>query len=111
MKIVNRIKKSEEFVLTIRKGRSCRVDSFIIHVRDTDLGYTRVGISVSAKLGNAVIRNKIKRQIRAMCQSLIDFNNQSLDLVIIIKPAYLQKNYADNKLLLSNLLNKQVGLN
>ena len=111
MKIVNRIKKSEEFVLTIRKGCSYRVDSFIIHVRDTDRGYTRVGISVSAKLGNAVIRNKIKRQVRAMCQSLIDFNNQSKDMVIIIKPAYLQKNYADNKLLLSNLLNKQVGLN
>ena len=110
MKIVNRIKKSEEFVLTIKKGRSYRVDSFIIHILATNRGYSRVGISVSAKLGNAVIRNKTKRQLRAMCQSLIDFDHQSFDIVIIAKPAYFNKNYAENKLLLSNLLYTQVGL-
>ena len=31
------------------------------------VGYTRIGLSVSSKIGNAVTRNRIKRQVRAMC--------------------------------------------
>ena len=111
MKVINRIKKSDEFLLTIKKGHSYSLGSFVVHIRQTDLGYTRVGISVSSKLGNAVTRNKIKRQIRAMCRELIHFDKQSLDVVIIAKNPYLERDYAENKLILINLFSKQAGFN
>ena len=111
MKVINRIKKSDEFLLTIRKGQFFNLGSFVVHIRQTDLGYTRVGISVSSKLGNAVTRNKIKRQIRAMCRELIHFDKQSLDVVIIAKNPYLERDYAENKLILINLFSKQAGFN
>ena len=62
MKIINRIKASEDFALTIKKGKAQRDQSYVIHFSENELNYIRVGISVSSKLGNAVARNHIKRQ-------------------------------------------------
>lgn len=109
MKVLNRIKKSEDFATTIHKGNSFRLPSYIVHVRKTDIGFVRVGISASSKLGCAVIRNRIKRQTRAICDSLIDYNKQSLDIVIIIKNKFLLNSFDDNKSQLSDFI-KQVGL-
>ena len=97
MKIVNRIKASDDFALTIKKGKAQRDQSYVIHYRPNSLSYTRVGISVSSKLGNAVVRNHIKRQIRSMCDALIEYSNHPLDIVIVAKQEFLNKSYNDNK--------------
>ena len=103
MKIVNRIKANDDFATTIKKGRAQRNQSYVIHYCTNSLNYTRVGISVSSKLGNAVVRNHIKRQIRSMCDELIDYN-QSLDIVIVAKQGFLTNSYDDNKTSLTKLL-------
>ena len=105
MKIINRIKANDDFATTIKKGRTQRDQSYVIHYNTNSLNYTRVGISVSSKLGNAVVRNHIKRQIRSMCDSLIDYNSQSFDIVIIAKANFLNRSYDDNKQSLQELLN------
>ena len=104
MKVINRIKASDDFALAIKKGKAQRNQSFVIHYRPNEFNYTRVGISVSSKLGNAVVRNQIKRQIRSMCDSLIEYNSQSLDIVIIAKSNFLIRSFDDNKQLLQELL-------
>lgn len=104
MKIVNRIKDSKDFALTIKKGRTYRNDSFVIHIAKTGSDHTRVGVSVSTKIGNAVVRNRVKRQIRAMADSLIDYSKQSYDIVIIARKPFLDEGFHDNKSLLSELL-------
>ena len=103
MKIVNRIKANDDFATTIKKGRAQRDQSYVIHYCTNSLNYTRVGISVSSKLGNAVVRNHIKRQIRSMCDELIDYN-QSLDIVIVAKQGFLTNSYDNNKTSLTKLL-------
>ena len=105
MKIINRIKASDDFATTIKKGKAQRNQSFVIHYRPNEFNYTRVGISVSSKLGNAVVRNLVKRQIRSMCDTLIEYNSQSLDIVIIAKSNFLNRSFDDNKQLLQELLN------
>ena len=104
MKVINRIKASEDFALTIKKGKAQRDQSYVIHYIENELNYVRVGISVSSKLGNAVARNHIKRQIRSMCDSLIEYENHSFDIVIVAKQNYLNNSYNDNKESLSKLL-------
>lgn len=111
MKVVNRIKDSDDFASTIKKGKTAKNSSFVIHFCINNLDHTRVGISVSKKLGNAVTRNRVKRQLRAMIDSLINYNLYTFDLVIIAKQDFLSKDFANNKLLLSNLLSEQVGIN
>ena len=104
MKIINRIKASEDFALTIKKGKAQRDQSYVVHFSENQLNYVRVGISVSSKLGNAVARNHIKRQIRSMCDSLIEYENHSFDIVIVAKQNYLNNSYDDNKEFLRKLL-------
>ena len=106
MKKNNRVASNEDFVTAIRKGQHQRGNSFLIHYFNNECGYTRIGISVSSKLGNAVIRNRVKRQIRAMCDSLISYNNSSYDVIIIAKNNFLISSYQTNKMELGELLRK-----
>lgn len=106
MKIVNRIKKSNDFAITIKKGHAANNQSFTVHYLKNEISCVRVGISVSTHIGNAVIRNKCKRQIRAMCDSLIDYSSLGLDLVIIVRKGFLNNDFKTNKLLLSDLFKR-----
>ena len=105
MKVINRIKASDDFALAIKKGKAQRNQSYVIHYRPNEFEYTRVGISVSSKLGNAVVRNLVKRQIRSICDMLIDYNSQSFDIVIIAKANFLNRSFDDNKQSLKELFN------
>ena len=105
MKIINRIKANDDFAITIKKGKAQRNQSYVIHYCTNELNYTRVGISVSSKLGNAVVRNHIKRQIRSMCDSFISYENQTFDIVIIAKQGFLNNSYDDNLASLKRILN------
>ena len=102
MKVINRIKANKDFALAIKNGRSLKSNSFIIHYRKNEYNRIRIGISVSKKLGNAVTRNRIKRQVRAMCDAIIDYDSNSLDVVMIVKNGFLDKDFHENKTILQN---------
>ena len=106
MKVINRIKDNQEFVFTVRKGKVLKHNPFIIHYINNDVNVCRIGISVSKKTGNAVKRNRIKRQTRAMCDSLVNYTSHTFDVVIIIKPDFLNNSFDDNKNNLNIVLSK-----
>ena len=106
MKVVNRIKDNQEFVFTVRKGNVLKHNPFLIHYINNDKNVCRIGISVNKKLGNAVIRNRVKRQTRAMCDSLVEYTSHTFDVVIVIKAEFLNNSFDDNKKILNNLLSK-----
>ena len=97
MKVINRIKKNEDFGSVINKAKPNRLTSFVIYVMKTENGYTRVGISVSKKLGHAVVRNRIKRQVRAIFDTTMNYDAQSLDIVVIVKKEFLDNDFHNNK--------------
>ncbi|MDY7021894.1 MAG: ribonuclease P protein component [Cyanobacteriota bacterium] len=56
---------------------------------------TRIGISISHKVSKrAVIRNRIKRQIRAALRQLLPKLSNGWDIVIVVKPTAIECNYA-----------------
>lgn len=109
MKKINRIKANEDFAFTIKKGRSIKCSAFVVCTSKNDLGYSRVGISVPNKVGNAVIRTTTRRKIRAMCDSLINYEKNTLDIVIIVKNDFLNHTFNENYESLKELLSVQIG--
>ncbi len=106
MKVINRIKNSEEFVSTVKNGKVLKETPYLIHYQKTELSTCRVGLSVSKRIGNAVTRNRVKRQVRAMCDSLIDYSSHTFDIVIIVRSEFLNQSFDDNKAKLNVLLSK-----
>jgi len=61
---LERIRLARDFAWVRSGGRRYRVGPFIVVVARNELGYRRVGVSVSRKAGKAVVRNRIRRVIR-----------------------------------------------
>ena len=96
MKRQYRIRKNEEFSSIIGNKKSVSDACFVLYFEDKKEDYARIGVSVSKKLGNAVVRNKIKRQVKEMAKQLVDFDNYPKDLIIIVRKAYLDKDFIYN---------------
>lgn len=104
MKKEYRIKKNEDFQSIIKDRKSITNAKYVVYYKDNKQ-HLRVGISVSKKLGHAVVRNKIKRQVRMMIQEIFD-KNQKMDFIVIVRKKYLLSSYEDNKNDLKFLYNK-----
>jgi ribonuclease P protein component len=60
---INRVKKTKEFNYIYKKGKFYSCSYFTVHYVDTKLPNAKIGISVSNKVGNSVMRSKYKRLI------------------------------------------------
>ena len=58
---INRIKKTKEFNYIYKKGNFYSCKYFSVHYVDTRLPDAKIGISISNKIGNSVIRSRLKR--------------------------------------------------
>jgi ribonuclease P protein component len=64
-------------------------EGFVVLVRPTSIlgGVSRLGVTVSRRVGNAVIRNRVKRWIREWFRKDRGAIGPGLDLVVIARPA------------------------
>ena len=80
--MVNTLKTSKDFLEVISKGQKYKKSGLVFYFLKNSSEEFKLGISIKKKTGNAVYRNKLKRQIK----SLINFNLRQLngfDIVII----------------------------
>lgn len=105
MKKQYRVCKSYEFSSIMKEKKYYACPSFVIYVKPRAYDHARVGISVGKKLGKAVQRNKIKRQVRMMVDDLFDFQ-EKFDTILIVRPKYNEENYINNKKSLERLKKK-----
>lgn len=81
------LKKREDFVAASR-GRRQGTAGFLLQARDRgDDAPPRVGFTCSKKIGNAVMRNRAKRRLRAIARMrLPDAARQGWDYVLVGRP-------------------------
>ncbi len=86
MKKEYRIKTNKEFQQIYKNGKSFANRQFIIYkYKNQDIDHFRIGLSVSKKIGNAVIRNRVKRYIRQVFTELKEDINDQYDYIIIAR--------------------------
>jgi len=64
LKKTDRIRKRSEFITLSKLGRRVHNEHFIAVVARGEFGQCRLGVTVTRKIGNAVMRNRIKRRVR-----------------------------------------------
>ena len=90
-----RVKKEKDFNAIFKEGESVANRRFVIYRLANSQEHFRVGLSVSKKLGNAVMRNQIKRRIRHI---LIDHRNElvdNIDFIVIARKGVENLEYAE----------------
>lgn len=100
-----RIRKSEEFAEIMKYKKFYACPSFTLYVKPRKEDNARFGLSVGKKIGKAHMRNKVKRQVRMMCQEIFTFE-ENFDGIILVREGYLKENYRNNKKLLESLVKK-----
>ena len=100
------VKKSSEFSNIIHNGVFYKNKSYVIYYKDNSLDYYRFGISVSKKLGNAVQRNKSKRQLRFIIDKYKKNYQKGTDYIIIIKNGFVDLDFESKEKDFVYLINK-----
>lgn len=85
MKFSESLKKSADFQKVYREGRSCANRYLVLYVLENHTDRNRLGISVSKKVGNSVVRHRITRLIRESYRLQEDIFNSGLDMVVIAR--------------------------
>ncbi|MBR3039580.1 MAG: ribonuclease P protein component [Lachnospiraceae bacterium] len=80
-----RLQKSKDFNSVFQSGKSYANKSFVMYVSNNDLGLNRIGVSVSKKIGNSVVRHHMKRLIKESFRLHEDMFNSGLDIVVIVR--------------------------
>ncbi len=106
MKRDYRLLKKEDYTDTIQNGKTITSKSYVIHYKEkSGANHLRIGVTTSTKTGHAVVRNKVKRQVKAMLDYKVDLTRE-YDIVIIIKKNFLNFDYQTNSQILYDSLSQ-----
>lgn len=93
MKKINILRSSREFDRIIKNNRPYKYKDYIIYIEKNTNDLYHFGISVGKKLGNAVTRNKIKRQIKNIIDKKHYKNN--FNCIIIVGRGVLNRSFVE----------------
>ena len=89
-----RIRRRREFLALQREGRRRHSAHFVVIERPSSNITSRLGVTVSKRVGNAVVRNRVKRLVREVFRHQRAQLCPPADLVVIAKPGANALTYA-----------------
>ena len=79
------LKKNSDFKNVYTHGKSYANKYLVMYVLENNLGKNRIGISVSKKVGNSVVRHRITRLVRESYRLHENIFNSGLDIVVVVR--------------------------
>ena len=102
MKKANILKENRDFNRIIKDGTPFKYKDYIIYVEKKDPSIYKFGFSVGKKIGNAVVRNKIRRRLKNILDRK-DYKN-NFNCIIIVGRGILSRNFEEMSLSLFKAL-------
>lgn len=93
MKRFPSIKKNRDFQIVYKNGTSYVNRLLVMYVYPADREETRIGISVSKKVGNSVVRHHVTRLIRECFRLNREHMNSGLDIIVVARAAAKDSDY------------------
>lgn len=101
------IKSREVYSNLIKNGKYIKTKEYVIYSMDNELNKKRFGLAISNKIGNAVTRNKLKRQTREIIDSLNYLFKNNKDYIIMIRKGCLDSSFELKKNNLEKILKEK----
>ena len=80
-----RIRRRKDYLRVQSQGARVHTSHFLLLLLENDLSHARVGITVSRKVGGAVVRNRVRRAVREVFRRHKDWFPPHHDVVVIAK--------------------------
>ena len=93
MKFSESLKKNKDFQNVYKKGRSLANSCLVMYILKNGLDKNRLGISVSKKVGNSVVRHHLTRLVRESYRLSEEHFRCGYDIVVIGRTGAKDKNY------------------
>lgn len=90
-----RIVRSTDYRSVYGAGLKLHSERLVLFGKENCLGHHRLGITVSRKVGSAVVRNRIKRLLREIFRKSVAATPNTIDLVVNAKREAAQAGYSD----------------
>lgn len=89
------LKKNRDFQKVYRKGRSLANKYLVMYILENGTDRNHLGISVSKKVGNSVVRHHLTRLVRESYRRNEESFQRGLDLIVVVRPGAKKINYWD----------------
>ena len=103
------IQRNSHFRYVYNRGKSISNDILVLYTLKNKASINRIGISVSKKVGNSVVRNRVKRLIRESYRLNKDGFDKGYDLIFIARKPSALADYKKIEGAMKNLI-KRAGL-
>lgn len=100
------LKRNKNFRRVYRKGKSVSCALFVLIYARSREKKLHVGLSVSKKIGNSVVRNRVKRRLRESFTPLIPCVKTGYDIIFIAREPVVQSKFTDIQRAMRSLLRK-----
>ena len=94
MKSTTTVKQNYEFRRMYAKGKSGVSSCLVVYYRKNRLGHNRLGVTVSTKLGHAVVRNRVRRRLRELYRLHKAELLPGYDLIVVARVRAVDMPYA-----------------
>lgn len=83
----NRVVRADDFRMTMRRGRRVTAEFAVVYLADQEQSNpARFGFVISKAVGGSVIRNRLRRRLRAIGSELVDGGFSGTDIVVRALP-------------------------
>ena len=89
------IKKNDEFKTVYQCGKSYANKYLVMYIHRNNMEKNRLGISVSKKVGNSVIRHRLKRLVKESYRLNESVFQEGFDIVVVVRTTANDRSYKE----------------